>query len=100
VRIDLRTLAYVRCTMAAIAVERYRLAHGHVPESLAIVARQFPDAIRQDPFTRKPLQYKILDHGFVVYSVGEDNTDNDGTERNEEGNKFEPGTDIIFKIIR
>lgn len=65
--------ARVRCALAAVAVERYRVVHGDWPASLAVVG-----PLPEDPFTGKPLLYKRVADGVVVYSVGPDGTDDGG----------------------
>jgi hypothetical protein len=76
-----RTAGQVRSAQVAVMVERYRLAKGHLPESLeelrGFIGRDLP----ADPFTGKDLIYKIYKvqgEGFLVYSLGEDKADDGG----------------------
>jgi hypothetical protein len=63
----------------AIALERYRLAHGEFPESLDALAPQFMEKIPHDIIGGKPLHYRRTDDGqFVLYSVGWNETDDGG----------------------
>ncbi|HEY1717009.1 MAG TPA: hypothetical protein VGH42_01795 [Verrucomicrobiae bacterium] len=63
----------------AIALERYRLAHGEFPESLDAIAAQFPNGIPHDIIGGQPLHYRRTDDGqFVLYSVGWDERDDGG----------------------
>lgn len=74
-------IAYLRTDRAAIAVERWRLAHnGRIPDSLNQLVPDFLPAVPTDPFDGKPLRYKKLAHGYVVYSIGHDFTDDGGKE--------------------
>jgi hypothetical protein len=74
-----RKTAYLRCLMVLVAVERYRLAHdGKWPESLAALMPDLLKEIPNDPFDGKPLRYKKLPDGVMVYSVGEDGVDDGG----------------------
>jgi hypothetical protein len=99
--LDVRRIARQRAARIALAVERYRLAHGgQLPESLAELAPTFIDALPNDPFTSKPMIYKKLDKGFTIYSVGEDQTDNGGTRLNKDKQPYEPGSDIPFTVQR
>jgi hypothetical protein len=63
----------------AIALERYRLAHGEYPESLDALAPQFMEIIPHDIINGEPLHYRRTDDGqFVLYSVGWNETDDGG----------------------
>jgi len=100
VTFDVRQVARVRTAVASLAIERYRLAKGDLPEKLSDVVPTYLDAIPQDPFDGKPLRYKKLVRGYVVYSVGDDGEDNGGAELNSEGLSVGKGTDITFIIER
>jgi hypothetical protein len=63
----------------AIALERYRLAHGEYPESLDALAPQFIAKLPHDVIGGGPLKYRRTSDGqFVLYSVGWNETDNGG----------------------
>jgi hypothetical protein len=63
----------------AIALERYRLAHGGFPESLDALAPQFMGKIPHGIINGEPLHYRRTDDGqFVLYSVGWNETDDGG----------------------
>ena len=63
----------------AIALERYRLAHGEYPESLDALAPQFMEKIPHDIINGQPLHYRRTSDGqFVLYSVGWNETDDGG----------------------
>ena len=84
----------------AIALERYRLAHGNIPETLDALTPQFMEKIPHDIIGGKPLKYHrtgppstlrsaATEDGspgstgaasqFVLYSVGWNETDDGGT---------------------
>jgi hypothetical protein len=92
--------AKIRDAQTAIAVERYRLANGKLPDRLGELSPTFLPAVPAAPFDGKPLRYKLLAKGYVVYSVGEDREDNGGTEKNAKGLSYVPGTDITFVVER
>jgi hypothetical protein len=79
-----RRLAHVRCMIAALAAERYRLAHGAWPESLDRLTPALLTEVPLDPFDGEPLRYRRFAEGVVVYSVGEDGRDDGGQVRPEE----------------
>jgi hypothetical protein len=89
-----RKSAQVRCLMALVAVERYRLNHGNWPASLEVV--EFLDAIPLDPFDGKPLRYKRLIDGVVVYSVGVDGVDDGGNL--DRSRPTSPGVDLGYRL--
>jgi hypothetical protein len=73
-----RELARVRCTMAALAAERYRRRHQRWPDSLAALVPALLPGVPADPFDGKPLRMRRLADGVVIYSVGPDGEDNGG----------------------
>jgi hypothetical protein len=71
-----------RAAVTALAVEKFRKANsGKLPATLAAVVPSFLPAIPVDPFDGKPIRYRQLKSGFVVYSVGVDRRDDGGKER-------------------
>jgi hypothetical protein len=68
----------------AVALERYRLAHGEFPESLDALAPQFMEKIPHDIINGQPLKYRRTDDGqFILYSVGWNETDDGGVVVNQ-----------------
>ncbi len=78
---QLKSFARLRAAHAAIAVERFRMANGRLPDSLDELMLKWLDAVPTDPFDDKPIRYKKLTKGFVTYSVGPDLKDDGGKER-------------------
>lgn len=68
----------LRSAITACAIERYRLAHGDWPNDLAALVPTYLKEIPRDPTNAEPLQFRHTDDGLTVYSVGPDNTDNEG----------------------
>jgi hypothetical protein len=63
----------------ACALERYRLANGRYPDSLAELAPRFVAKLPHDLITGEPLKYRQTDNGrFILYSVGWNETDDGG----------------------
>jgi hypothetical protein len=63
--------ASVDLARTAIALERYRLAHGEFPESLDALAPQFIAQVPHDVIGGQPLKYRReADGQFVLYSNG------------------------------
>jgi len=101
--IDVRCQAHCRVTQAGIAIERYRLAQGRLPQSLEELIPGYMEAVPADPFDGRPLKYRALETGFVVYSIGDDLSDDSGLElgKGERGPKGKPAPwDITFIVER
>lgn len=97
---DARSTATLRCGLAALAVERFRIAHdGKLPSGLAELVPQFLAAVPADPYDGKPLRFRPLAKGFVVYSLGED-ADDDGGRPRKIGQKVAGDYDVTFRIER
>jgi hypothetical protein len=63
----------------ACALERFRLAHGEYPETLATLVPQFIEKLPHDLIGGQPLHYRRTDDGkFLLYSVGWNETDDGG----------------------
>jgi hypothetical protein len=73
-----RNVCAARAMHALLAVERYRLRHGKWPGALAECVPEFLEKEPLDPIDEKPLRYKILPDGVVVYSIGNNRTDDGG----------------------
>lgn len=74
---------------AAIAAERYRLAHGMYPETIEAVGPAFLAEIPQDPITGGAIGYRRVEgdahgRGYLVYSVGPDGEDDGGRAPDED----------------
>jgi hypothetical protein len=96
-RAALRHQAQLRCMQVAFAAERYRLQNEKWPEKLDdLVTAKLIAAVPLDPFEAKPLRWKVVDDGRVIYSVGQDRTDNGGNIDHELMNK--DGSDIGFRL--
>jgi hypothetical protein len=77
-------------------VERYRLANGRWPEALEQLLPQFLPELPVDPYDRKPLRFKRLDDGVLIYSLGPDGKD-DGGKIDRQKYTF-PGSDMGFRL--
>lgn len=74
-----RAQFFVDAARIASALERYRLANGSFPETLAVLSPAFLKTIPHDIMNGKPLNYRRTDDGqFILYSVGWNETDDGG----------------------
>jgi hypothetical protein len=93
-----RNRAALRSAAAALAAERYRLAHGRWPESLAELVPTFMAKRPLDPYDGAPLRSRRLEDGCVIYSIGEDRHDDGGNLVRKWWPSPPAGTDIGFRL--
>lgn len=75
----IRIEAARRVVVAAIALKRFQLKHGNLPETLGELAPEFFSSVPVDPYDGKPLRYHPnADGTFLLYCVGEDGVDDGG----------------------
>jgi hypothetical protein len=92
-----RTIALQRTALAAIALERHRLANeGKLPESLNELVPDFLSAVPSDPYDGKPLRYRLGEEDCVVYSVFKNLLDDGG----DLGAEMGAGTDVGMRLPR
>jgi hypothetical protein len=100
VRKNAREQISIDLARTAIALERYRLAHGEYPESLDALAPKFIAAVPHDVIGGEPLKYRHeADGQFALYSVGWNEKDDGGVTfipKNGTQPKFEEG-DWVWK---
>lgn len=69
----------VDMALLACALERYRLAHGEYPETLAALVPSLLEKIPTDVVNGEPLHYQRTDNGrFKLYSIGWNGVDDGG----------------------
>ncbi|MFC5456277.1 hypothetical protein [Prosthecobacter fluviatilis] len=71
-----------RQSIAAIALERYRLSHSKLPSTLAELVPEFLSAVPQDPIDAEPMRYRVEGGSFTLWSIARDCKD-DGGKRPE-----------------
>jgi hypothetical protein len=91
-----RRHALVRSMAVTLAVERYR-RHGDWPQSLAQLTPELLKEVPLDPFDGRPLRYRRLADGVVIWSVGLDGKDNGGRLSDNGALDFE-GKDVGFRL--
>ncbi len=84
-------------TASMVDVVRFQAQNGRLPKTLAEAG-----AVRNDPFTGKPLGYKVEGTGFRIWSVGADGIDHHGVARwevngSEAGSVFDEVVAFPFK---
>lgn len=91
-----RKHATLRCTIVALAAERYRREKKTWPDKVDQLCPQFLAAVLLDPYDGKPLRYRHVQDGVIIYSVGQDAVDNGGNLDRE--HLISPGVDIGFRL--
>ena len=87
----------LRCAIAAMAAERFRLKNGRWPDSLAELMPAFLDVVPLGPFDGKPLRLRRLDDGIVIYTIGNDGIDHGGMLSKPDGSRLD-GVDFGFRL--
>ena len=62
----------------ALACKIYRNQEGRWPENIASLVPDILEKEPVDPFTGNPYIYKLQEDGFIVYSVGSNEKDDEG----------------------
>ena len=70
-----RAAAHPLNALAALAAERFRLAHKRWPKDLQELCPAYLEEVPIDPFDGKPLKLAHRDDGIVIYSVDKDGKD-------------------------
>jgi len=96
--LDSRGRAHLDLARTALAVERYRLATGNVPEQLTDLVPKYMPEVPLDPFDGQPIRYRRTQPGYRLWSVTDDGKDNSGKDRDEVA-KGEP-YDLCFIVTR
>ncbi len=68
-------------TQLTLAIHRHKLRHGDFPDSITAIDTDLLPITPIDAFSGQPLRYKLTESGPLIYSVGDDRTDNGGTQR-------------------
>jgi hypothetical protein len=58
------------CVEIALAMTRYRLDHGSLPDHLPDLVPAYLDSVPLDPFDGQPLRLIVKDNRWIIYSVG------------------------------
>jgi hypothetical protein len=71
----------LRALQIRAAIALYQRQHGKLPDTLDALCPQFMPKVPLDPFSGKPLRYRISKEGWVVWSVGPDLTYDGGVDK-------------------
>lgn len=76
---EIRNQQRMDITKVAVALALYRAEQGEYPDKLEALAPKYLAPIPTDYFVEKPLRYQALQRGYVVYSVGANQKDDNGS---------------------
>ena len=88
--------ARFECLQAVVALQLHKAREGLYPAGLDELTPELLHEVPIDPFTGKPLRYERRGEGFVLWSIGPDMRDSNGTA------EFDPETmnvDDQFDIV-
>jgi hypothetical protein len=95
---ETREHALLGTAQIGLANRIYKQKHGEFANSLNQLTPEILPALSPDPFTGKDYIYRKTDTGFIVYSVGENLTDDGGIDRYSREGRKKGSTDIVCEI--
>jgi hypothetical protein len=102
----MKNLTLHQMVIAAVALKRYELRHGQLPQSLAALAPEFLTEEPHDFMDGQPLRYRLNSDGsFILYSVGEDGVDDGGnplpavSDKNQQNQSPWAGRDWVWPRV-
>ncbi|HML76619.1 MAG TPA: hypothetical protein PKB02_19160 [Anaerohalosphaeraceae bacterium] len=90
--------ANMGCAITALAIERYRMKEGKLPETVEALVPEYLPAVYMDPFDGQPLRYEREGAGYMVYTIGADGVDDGG--RKEDPDNPKETFDWVFRVER
>jgi hypothetical protein len=90
-------------TLAAVALKRYQLRHGRLPEKLTALVPEIVREVPRDWYNGQSLHYRPnADGSYLLYSVGEDGRDDGGDptprDQNQRTARFYSGRDLVWPM--
>jgi len=74
----LQSWAVLMADETIACLQAYRKEKGHYPESLDALVPGYMPELPIDPWTGKPMLYKVTDDGYLLYACGPDREDDGG----------------------
>ena len=91
--------AAIDVARVGLGLKLFKQKNGAYPDTLDKLAPEFLENISVDPFTGKALIYHKADAGFILYSVGPNQQDDNGTPPTPKWDDKVP-YDIVWKCER
>jgi hypothetical protein len=92
---DAQAEAGFRGATLIVALERYRRVHAAYPESLDALVPDRLDSAAEDPFTGSAFVYKRAGEDYQLYSLGQNQSDDNGATI-PEGRSRSDGDDVVI----
>ena len=92
----LQIQAQFQLLLADLAIRLHRERDGRFPESLAGLVPRFLAVVPDDPFAGRPLIYRPIESGYLLYSIGP-NGEDDGGPPDPDSSTTHPGDDIAIE---
>jgi hypothetical protein len=87
---SIETDARLTVLHTSLALERFRISHnGSIPATLSELVPDYLIELPRDTLAAKPLGFKTLPRGYVVYSIGADGVDDGGLERTNNAVRYD-----------
>jgi len=96
-----RLKAERQALLTVLSILLYHQDQNQYPAALAdLVTSGYLKQLPADPYSDKPLIYRLTGQGFILYSVGADFTDDGGVEKedNPSGSKEESGDWVFWPV--
>jgi hypothetical protein len=93
------TQTHCQMAVAAIALKRYHDRHKKFPSSLNELVPEFASEVPIDYMDGKPLRYRLEGDQFVLWSVGPDGKDDNGTPKAEWNLNWTQGPDHVWPQV-
>ena len=74
-----RSVTALRLVMTELAAKGYQAKNGKPPSTLAELVPGWLPAVPLDPFSNRPLVYRVSTNSFQLYSVGPDGKNDQAT---------------------
>ena len=87
-------IAKQRGLRLVIALEMFRAETGAYPDRLSMLAQRILDEIPLDPFIDEQFHYRKQKNGYILYSVGPNLKDDDGTNNAKEKDDI-----LLWKVL-
>jgi hypothetical protein len=78
--LSLRDLALVDGAIAALGLVAYEQGHGRYPNELGEIVPEYLSTLPYDPFSGKPLRYRVEGNRYLLYSVDVNRVDDNGVQ--------------------
>ena len=97
---DVESETQNRLLLVALALHAFRLEQGHYPTTLAELTRTYVQKLPEDPFAKKgTFRYRLSDSRYILYSVGPDGSDDNGTRIDDPSMMNTPHPETRYDVL-